>query len=208
MRVETILGADFDALCVRLAENVLEKNFSPNVVIGILTGGGYIGRKSYEEFKRQITDHEVIYTEVKLQRPSTKTKKQKKANELLPKLPQWLLNFLRIIEVYYYEIKVRFVKPRREGTLIIEDSVAKCIQQGGKKVLIIDDCIDTGYTLKLVKEYLQYNYPGNDFRIAVATVAHHFPVVIPEYQLYNRVLLRFPWANDVKKEKDEADSGC
>lgn len=201
MEVKTFLGYKFDALCKRLADEVLSKNFTPDVVIGILTGGGVIGRLSYKEFQAMNPNHKVVYTEIKLQRPSTKTKSSKHANSILPKLPKWLLNVLRVAEVYYYEVKARFVKPRREGTLQVEENVAIQLKSGGKKVLIIDDCIDTGYTLKIIKDYLLYNYPGNDFRVAVATVSHHFPVVLPEYQLYNRVLLRFPWANDVKQTK-------
>lgn len=201
IKVKTFLGDRFDALCKRLADDVIDRNFSPDIVIGILTGGGKIARISYQEFRNRIPDHEIVYTEVRLQRPSTKTKANYNANSILPRLPKWLLNILRVIEVYYYEIKVRFVKPRREGSLVMEDKIAEHLKEGGKKVLIIDDCIDTGYTVKTIRDYLLYNYPGNDFRIAVATVSHHFPVVIPEYQLYNRVLLRFPWANDVKHVK-------
>lgn len=198
MKVKTFLGENFDILCKQLADEVINKNYSPDIIVGILTGGGIIGRKSFEEFKNKAANSDVVYTELKLQRPSTKMKAKKKVNSILTILPLWFLNFLRVAEVYYYEIKVRFVKPQREGILVVEDLVDKKLKMGGNKVLIIDDCIDTGYTLKTIKDYLLYNYPGNDFRIAVATVSHHFPVVLPEYQLYDRVLLRFPWANDVK----------
>ncbi len=200
MKVLTFLGKDFDNLCKQLANEVLIKNFSPDIVIGILTGGGIIGRKSFEEFEAKINDHNIYYTELKLQRPSTVTKAQKKANSILTKFPTWLLNILRNLEVYYYELKACFFKPKREGTLIISPQIEELLNSGGKKVLVIDDCIDTGYTLKIIKDYLQSNFPGNDFRIAVATVSHHHPVILPEYQLYNRVLLRFPWANDVKQD--------
>lgn len=199
MKVKTVLGDDFNNLCKKLAHEVVKQNFYPDIVIGILTGGGVIGRLSFMEFKTLSNSQEIKYTELKLQRPSTQTKSKKKANNILPKLPIWLLNLMRVAEVYYYEIKVRITKPRREGTLEVDQDIANQLKIGGKKVLIIDDCIDTGYTLKIIKEYLQYNYPGNDFRVAVATVSHHFPVILPEYQLFNRVLLRFPWANDVKK---------
>ena len=199
MKVRTVLGDDFNNLCKKLADEVVKHNFCPDIVIGILTGGGVIGRLSFMEFKALSNSQEIMYTELKLQRPSTQTKNKKNANNILPKLPIWLLNLMRIAEVYYYEIKVRIIKPRREGTLEVDKDIANQLKIGGKKVLIIDDCIDTGYTLKIIKEYLQYNYPGNDFRVAVATVSHHFPVILPEYQLFNRVLLRFPWANDVKK---------
>lgn len=206
MKVLTFLGKDFDNLCRQLASFVLDKNFSPDIVVGILTGGGIIGRISYEEFCKKIEKHPVCYTEVKLQRPSSISKSKNHVGNVLSKLPIWLLNLLRIAEVVYYEIKVRFIKPKREGMLKIDASIDAMLKEGGKKVLLIDDCIDTGYTLKIIKDYFMFHYPGNDFRIAVATVSHCHPVVLPDYQLYNRVLLRFPWANDVKK--DEKSSCC
>ena len=201
MKVLTFLGEDFDNLCRQLTSLVLKKNFAPDLVVGILTGGGIIGRISYDEFCKRIENHHVCYTEVKLQRPSTISKDKNNVGSILSKMPSWLLNFLRIAEVTYYEIKVRFIKPKREGVLKLDESIETMLKEGGKKVLLIDDCIDTGYTLKIIKEYFMYYYPGNDFRIAVATVSHCHPVVLPDYQLYNRVLLRFPWANDVKKDE-------
>ena len=200
MKVLTFLGTDFDNLCRKLADEVLSNNYTPDLVIGILTGGGIIGRIAYDEFQQKNSNKKILYTEVKLQRPSTKAKAKSNVNKILPKLPIWMLNVMRIAEVYYYEIKVRFVKPKREGKLEPDNAVKLLLKDGGKKVLFIDDCIDTGYTLKIIKEYFMYHFPGNDFRVAVATVSHHFPVVIPEYKLYNRVLLRFPWANDVKRK--------
>lgn len=201
MKVLTFLGDDFERLCRNLADKVLEKNFDPDLVVGILTGGGVIGRISCDEFKQKIKNHQVYYTEVKLQRPSTVVKAKRNSTHKLAKLPTWLLDILRIAEVYYYEFKVRFVNPRREGVLSLDEGVVRLLKMGGKKILIIDDCIDTGYTVKIIKDYFMYHFPGNDFRVAVATVSHRHPVVLPEYQLYNRVLLRFPWANDVKNEK-------
>lgn len=201
MKVLTFLGHDFETLCRRLADEVFDSNYTPDVVIGVLTGGGIIGRIACDEFVRKSGNTGIYYTEVKIQRPSTKVKAKSNARRILPRLPVWLLNLLRILEVYYYEIKARFIHPVREGRLEPDEKVKDLLKKGGRKVLLIDDCIDTGYTLKIIKDYFMYHYPGNDFRVAVATVSHHFPVLIPEYQLYNRVLLRFPWANDVKKKR-------
>lgn len=197
MKVITVLGNEFNGLCQQMANEVMEHGFYPNIVIGVLTGGGIIGRQMLGEFRKKI--HDVSYTEVKLQRPSTKEKEIRKTSRFLPRLPVWILNILRNLEVYYYEIKILFKKPKRIGSIEVDDVIKQKLQSGGCRVLIIDDCIDTGYTLKIIKEYFQQKFAGNDFRIAVATISHHFPVILPEYKLYNRVLIRFPWANDVKQ---------
>lgn len=201
MKVLTFLGEDFDNLCFKLADMVINMNFTPDIVIGVLTGGGCIGQRSMIEFRKKNIQHNIHYTEVKIQRPSTIKKKDHNLKTWLVKLPVCLLNTLRVLEVYYYEIKVRFVKPNRQGVIALDKTTDDLLKVGGKKVLIIDDCIDTGFTLKIIKDYLMLNYPGNDFRVAVATVSHHFPVIHADYQLYDRTLIRFPWANDVKENE-------
>ncbi|MCD7923447.1 MAG: hypothetical protein LUI85_01615 [Bacteroides sp.] len=194
------MDQDFVNLCKALADLSLRDDYKPDVVIGILTGGGIMGKICNERFQEKIVDKTVKYAEVKLQRVSTKAKNKIGIRTVLNILPRPVLNWMRIIEVYFFEVKVLFVKPRREGILQFDEETEEILKERHKKVLLIDDCIDTGYTLKIIRDFIINNYPGNEVRIAVATVSHHRPVIRPNYTLYNRVLLRFPWAYDVKHE--------
>ena len=40
---------------------------------------------------------------------------------------------------------------------------------------------------------------GHDIKIAVVTSTNRHPVMEADFFLYNRVLIRFPWASDVKE---------
>lgn len=68
MKVITLLGSDCSESCFLLSQKVSE-TYSPNLIIGILTGGGYVGREMMKSFNK-----DVAYTEIKLQRGSTKAK--------------------------------------------------------------------------------------------------------------------------------------
>lgn len=194
MKVINLLGQDFHLACENLSFKIKE-NFVPNVIIGVLTGGGIIGREIFSTFENIPNCH---YTEVKLQRGTTKVKEVSNAKKILKHLPEWILNIMRIIEVELLELKAKFIKPHRYGTISLDDDIQQILLKKGKRILIIDDCIDTGWTLKLIKEYIEMHFPGNEIKIAVFTTAHRKPVIRADFQLYNRTLIRFPWAYDTK----------
>ena len=192
MKVITLLGSDFSESCFLLSQKVSE-TYSPNLIIGILTGGGYVGREMMKSF-----NNDVAYTKMKLQRGSKKAKEATNIKMLLKSLPEFILNFLRVVEVEFLELKAKFVKPNRYGVIKFSDDVVQLLQKKRQKILLVDDCIDTGYPLKIIKEYIENYYPDNEIKIAVVTTAHRHPVIEADYQLYKRVLIRFPWAYDTK----------
>lgn len=190
MKVINVFGSDFESTCKRLS--LLTVDFTPDILIGVLTGGGYVGREVAKMFAKSH------YTEICLHRGSSEKKRKFHADVALKRIPYWLLNILRVAEVVYYEWKVKFVKPERKGEVRFEDAIAAKLNEGKKKVLIVDDCIDTGYTLKTIIDIINRDFPGNEIKIAVITTAHKHPVVKADYSLYNRVLVRFPWSFDAK----------
>ncbi len=192
MKVINLLGNDFNNACHSLYLKVYN-DYHPDLIVGILTGGGYIGREIMKSFNKNTT-----YTEVKLQRGSTKAKEASHIKLLLKSLPECILNLLRIAEVELLELKAKFVKPNRYGTIRFSENIERILREKNKKILLIDDCIDTGYTLDVIKKYIENNYPGNEIKIAVMTTAHRHPIIEADYQLYKRVLIRFPWAYDTK----------
>ena len=53
-----------------------------------------------------------------------------------------------------------------------------------------------------LKEYLEKHYANIVVKIAVITVTTPNPIVDADYFLFHdRVLVRFPWSNDVKMKK-------
>lgn len=197
MRVNTLLGDDFIKSCTFLSD-IIAKDYRPDIVIGVLTGGGYVGREISNNLKA-ISKH--LYTEIRIQRKDTKKKEQGVLHKILQVLPYFMLNWLRMAEMLYEDVKAKKYNPKREGIVVFPDEVCACLKKGNSKVLVVDDAIDTGATLKLIYDYIKDNYPSADVRIAVITVTSNHPLIDADYCLFHdRTLVRFPWSNDVKKK--------
>ncbi len=198
MRVKTLLGDDFIESCHCLGLSV-SKSFQPDIVIGVLTGGGYVGREVSKYLNRS---KEHIYAEVHVQRKDTKKKGKGLVHKILQTLPYFLLNWLRMAEMHYEVIKAKKGNPKREGVISFSDEVVECLNSNAySKVLIVDDAIDTGATLKLVKDKIIETYPEAIVRIAVITVTSNYPLIDADYCIFHdRTLVRFPWSNDVKRK--------
>ena len=78
--------------------------------------------------------------------------------------------------------------------------IISILSERKRKVLLVDDAIDSGATLLLIKQYLLNEFPDIDVKIAVITVTTRHPLVMADYYRYNnRTLIRFPWSNDIKR---------
>lgn len=196
MKVKTISGKDFTEICREFATRI-SVNYHPNLIIGVLNGGGYVGREIYGVLK-QIND--CAYTELKIQRFNTQRKESFFAKAIIKKLPYFFLNFLRMLESFVLEMKAKTHNPRRDGKIIFCADILKLLESDDKKkILLVDDAIDTGCTLNLIKEYLEKHFKNIEIKIAVITMTMPHPIVKADFYLFNnRTLIRFPWSNDFK----------
>ena len=203
MKVITLLGSDFSESCLLLSQKI-DKEYNPDLVIGVLTGGGYVGR---EIFKTLSGMPDRKYAEIKIQRPDTKQKENGLLKLVLKYSPTFLLNWLRMLESVVLEKKARKHNPKRSGTIVIPSDINSFLKESPKNILLVDDAIDSGATLNLLKEYLELHYNNAAIKIAVITVTTPHPIIDADFCLYHdRVLVRFPWSNDIKKRND-AKSG-
>lgn len=197
MRVIDCLGGAFASHCNRLAESVIESGFRPTVVIGILTGGAVVSRIMAQRFRD--AGIEFAYAETKLQRNSTVRKGRLGVRKYLRRMPRSLCNILRNVEMLLGEIAFYLKRGKSLSPAVLDEQVLSILSDGAQ-VLVIDDAIDTGSTITAVKQGISERYPRSEVRLAVLTVTHHRPLSWPDYHLYNRVLLRFPWSFDVCEE--------
>lgn len=198
MKVINLLGADFESACHHLASKVLE-TYQPDLVVGVLTGGGYVGREMMKALPESLDRK---YTEIKIQRLSTKKKEKGLLKVIIKYSPTFLLNWMRMLESVVLERKAKKDNPKRTGTIIIPEEIDEFLKESPKKILLVDDAIDSGATLNLLKEHLGIYYKDAAIKLAVITVTTPHPITDADYYLYHdRVLVRFPWSNDVKKKR-------
>lgn len=179
----------FEEACQQLAS--LTFKYKPSIVIGIKSGGVYVA----EEIRKMYAS-DVIYDSIRIQRRSSGgIKKNKYFGALISILPKWMIKILRIAEMQLSEFSSSFKKPVREVEFKLKSTTQNAIKNGAN-ILLVDDAIDTGTTMKLaIEKFISMN-SANTVKVAVITVTHKSPKVKPNYCLYTRTVVQFPWSLD------------
>ncbi|MBP5500810.1 MAG: phosphoribosyltransferase [Bacteroidales bacterium] len=181
--------------CSQLSLRVKAESIDPSLIIGIREGGAEVARLMRNDFP------EAAYCEVRLSRPSSQQKSQGLTQRLLRSMPVWLCNVLRIVESRVNEWRSKGKEPVRIGEIHLPDDVASLLKDLGEKatVLLVDDAIDTGATIRQARLQLLEQFPAITLRVAVITVTIPHPICDADFCLYhNRTLCRFPWSNDYR----------
>lgn len=69
-----------------------------------------------------------------------------------------------------------------------------------KKILLVDDSIDTGNSVNLVKKELEKYFVNSTIKIATLNVMKK-SFIYPDYFLYEDTLIRGPWSSDSNENK-------
>ena len=162
------------------------------LIIGIKEGGIPIA-ELVKSNKKKKTSIQLDFITIKSQRPSTKSKKKSSIVKYLLKnlfkvLPQFFLNQVRI---YEHKFLMNNKNQDREVNFPQNLNFIKY-----DKILVVDDAVDSGYTLKNVVEKLEKNNSSAKIYSLAVVVTDKNAVKIPDYYLYSDVLIRFPWSLD------------
>lgn len=183
----------FDSFLQKNLEKFLDENGNC-LVVGIKEGGIPVAKMVVKQLQKESYS-KIDFVSVTCQRPSTK---RKKSNQLIKItlqksfkiLPQSILNKLRVIEYKYLLHKAE--NNSREITFPINFDWKKY-----NKILVIDDAVDSGYSLKNVLDKIEKEINTKTSVISLTVVVtNKESVIVPDYYLYSDVLIRFPWSLD------------
>ncbi|MEZ9135574.1 phosphoribosyltransferase family protein [Vibrio sp. 10N.286.52.B1] len=192
-----VLDASFEdidlfsmAIISKFSEKISESN--KTLIIGVASGGLPMAKSVYENYK--VVSKNVDYYELKCQRPSTKSKETKLFNidisRVLKKMPKPILNQLRVIEHTFLS------KKRNSQREVIYKS--ELIFSTYDLIFVIDDAVDSGYSLKYVVDFIKDKAPKSDVISSVYVTTQEDPIYSPNYSHLENVLIRFPWSKDAK----------
>lgn len=174
----------------------LARGFEPNVIIGIRTGGYELAAL----VKTSLPVAELL--PVTCRRPGTEGKnKFSIVKAMLCILPHFITDRLRIAEhIMLTQLRtVETIMPSLDTQELA--AIERCLAKYGAsaKVLIIDDAVDRGATLKAVRNTINsIANPAAVIKMAAITVTTAAPLIEPDFSLYRYVLCRFPWSLDAK----------
>lgn len=199
MRVVTLHESQLMFFSQKLALNVLSSGYRPDLIIGIKTGGAFVSEFLYDVLLNY--DDNISYYEVSLKRHLSHKKQYLKVNYFLKYFPYIMLNLMRNLEVYLYELTKpsNYILNRQNDIIIREEDIKTT--KNAKNILLVDDAIDSGATLLEVKAKISTINMNAQIKSAVLTSTHKSSYISADFTLFERVLLRCPWSNDYKVKR-------
>lgn len=197
MKVIDLSSKDVFAKTVQQLESeIIDSKINFDLIIAIPSGG-----QEVVELMANLVAKLPVRFMVK-QRPSTKYKKKLNLKVILPFLPKFFNNFLRVVESKLLEFK--FNRNRLNGGKLTEEVIpvdSDLIKdiQSSRSILIVDDAIDSGQTMTSVMRTIRNI--NQDIQVTTSAINSTFknPLVKADFLIYEQVLVRYPWANDVKQ---------
>lgn len=188
-KVLTLTPDAFTGACRRLEQMISADGFMPDLVLSIRNGGAYVGNEMF----RSVTHRDLL-----LQRGSTPSKSRMRA--IIRLIPRPLQNLMRIAEARRLYRRYRRQHGRLETALSSSRrtvGIPLSSDDRFSNILIVDDAVDSGLTLRIVVNAVRRATPQAEIRTAVITATTPDPMIRPDYALYrDQTLIRFPWSID------------
>lgn len=167
--------------------NQINKDYQYDCVIFVARGSYLIGK--------QLADlNHCPLLEISAKRKGGKLKKR--IQPLLQVIPLKLKKMLR-----EREFKSNVHENNYERNIIFNENIWHKYQEA-KKILVVDDSVDTGFTIKYVKEAVENFFQNSEVKIAALNVFEKSKKIVKtDFYIYNDTLLEGPWSNDSKENK-------
>lgn len=201
MRVITLDQARFGQACRDLWSTATADG-RPDILLGIRTGGYAVAQAMLDG----TNGEDVVLLPITRRRASTAAKNNNPwVGATLRRLPYFVTDRIRVLEHRVLSGRRAMEKASEttgqweadpaEGAALAE-ALAKRLHA---KILIVDDALDTGATLRAVHALVSSLAPTADVRSAVLVTTTKTPLIKATNSLYTNVLCRFPWSHDAAR---------
>lgn len=179
--VVTLNHEKFNQACIELRNKVEQSGYIPDVIVAIPRAGKWMTDAAW-------TDCDVSSVSL-IRKPKGNLKRH--VGMFIKHLPLALRDRLRI-----WEAKRLVKRNKHMSATIIELPI---LHNTVKRILLVDDAVDSGATLNAVTEEFNRQYPEIEVRSAVITITSEDPMLLPDYYLFNNLtLIRSPWSIDMR----------
>ncbi len=179
---------DVETKTIELYNKILFSNYKFDLVIFIAKGSYTIGKKLSE-----LGNCPLI--EIKATRKGNNFKNI--ISPVLKLIPKKIKFYLRNKEVKSN------VHNKNYDRNIIYDVEKWNKYKNCKNIILVDDSIDTGYTIKSCKEKIEKFFPNANIKIATFNYFEKSKdIVTVDYKIYEETMINGPWSNDSRYHKD------
>jgi hypoxanthine phosphoribosyltransferase len=192
MKVIDITYDDLDQFYDTLANQVFNDKNSRIAIVGIANSGIYLSEGLLKSLQKHGFTHSQSLA-VECKRPHSKytdAVSTPVTKRILKILPRSFSNLLRILE----HNLLGHTRPTQR-TLIFRDHADQKLENFDR-ILIIDDAVDSGHSMKAVADQITLLAPKSKIETAAFTVTQRTPVIMPDWYAHTDVIIRFPWAVD------------
>lgn len=195
MNVITLNKSEFEQACDYLALKLAESG-DITALIGVRSGGATVAKLVFGYFEKH--GKKLEYYEAGASRYATAAKNSGSMKKLFKYLPTFFLDWLRVAEHYIVTLRMKLSDDVKRNVHLDSGLVDYLANLDAGRIIIIDDAIDSGATVKILLDEFYSINPLLEYKIAVLVVTKNVPLVYPDFYLYQDVLLRFPWSSDYK----------
>ena len=165
-----------------LAKTVQKSGFEPEHILYVERAGLLVGFEMAAFFQCGISG-------IVSQRSGSSAKSKFKF--ILRLLPRFVTHFLRQLE-----LKSNIHGIKKERRISCENEMPP----RGKRILLVDDALDTGHSLVAVLDFLKTRgYSRKDIRVAVLTTTGATPALRADFSLLDQIVCAFPWSYDSRQ---------
>lgn len=196
MKIITLNNAGLDWQTRELAAKVSEAHPEPyDVILSVKKGGSYVAKSFLKFFPAKSMGS---YGEIDLNRPRSMYRKPRLVR-VLPHIPLWILNTCRYAQALWLKLRQQISEPKAPAVTLPEGICHKVNSVEVPEILLIDDTVDTGKTMRGIVNAVMAANPKARVQVLTITVTTASPIVMADYYVYdNDTLVRFPWSRDYK----------
>lgn len=179
---------DLEKECVEWAKEI-KKTFCPDLIVYVAKAGYLIARPMKDVFAVPLVG-------ISATREGNKLKEA--VGSIISLLPNFVRNFLISVE-----LKSDIHNKNTERRVSFHKGFEKVKKNHPQKILVIDDSVDTGHSMRQVVEAIKDVFDDAEIRVAGLNVWDKSSNVIDtNYALYENTVIKTPMSKDSKQYKE------
>lgn len=175
---------DLEKKCYKWARDI-KKEFRPDIVIYVAKAGYLIGKVFSKVFHSPLIGIQAVRNGNKLKlvlRP------------VLRLIPNFIRNWIIL-----KELKSNIHNKNSDRNISFIQGITEYNELKKYSILIVDDSVDTGYTIKEVKVKVQKHFKNSEIKIASLNVWKQSEKLIhTDYSLFRNTIIKAPMSKDSK----------